>query len=149
MEQKSSTAVSRCRCEVTIGKPVKLCLLSSAKWAHWCPGYTFTSQHTSSPPGLRSHRLSPSPKWSAWKPPQQSASQEQCQQQRVSQCPKHCAHCTNELLFRRYTAGKVKFECVNDLAWWVCIEVMAILIVYFLITAATVHSGVYKHVCNL
>lgn len=44
--------------------------------AQWCPGYTFTSQHTSSLPEVHFHRLSQSPKWSAWKPPQQSAWQE-------------------------------------------------------------------------
>lgn len=75
MEQKSSTAVSWCRrgCDWQAGKVVPPVF---SKWAYWCPGYTFTSQRTSSPLGVHFHQLSPSPKWSAWKPPQQSEWQE-------------------------------------------------------------------------
>ena len=75
MEQKSSTAVSWCRWghDWQAGEVVPPVF---SKWAYWCPGYTFTSQRTSSLLGVRFHPLSPSQKWSAWKPPQQSVRQE-------------------------------------------------------------------------
>lgn len=69
--RKSSTAVSWCRWghDWQAGEVVPPVF---SKWAYWCPGYTFTSQRTSSLLGVRFHQLSPSQKWSAWKPPQQS-----------------------------------------------------------------------------
>lgn len=77
MEQKSSTAVSWCRWghDWQAGEVVPPVL---SKAAYWCLGYTFTLQRISSPLGEHFHQLSPSPKWSAWKPPQQSASEEYC-----------------------------------------------------------------------
>lgn len=78
-EQPIFTAVSWCWCEVSIGKLVKLCLLSSGWWVYRYPRYPFTSQHTSSPPWVHFRQLSPSPIWFAWKPPQQSVLQRCCQ----------------------------------------------------------------------
>lgn len=74
-ELKSSTAVSWCWWghDWQAGEVVPPVF---SKSAYWCPGNTFTSQHTSSPLAAHFHQPSPSPKWSAWKPPQQSALQE-------------------------------------------------------------------------
>lgn len=73
MEQQISTAVSWCLWghDWQAGEVVPPVF---SKRAYWCPGYTSTSQHTSSPLRVHSHQLSPSPIWFAWKPPQQSHS---------------------------------------------------------------------------
>lgn len=74
-----------------------------SKWAYWCPGYTFTSQHTSSPLGLHFHQPSPSPKWFAWKPPQQSALKKGLSAECQSVSAEIILHvdCTNELIFKK------------------------------------------------
>lgn len=80
--------------------------------AQWCPGYTFTSQHTSSLPEVHFHRLSQSPKWSAWKPLQQSAWQEYSYtHQRVIQG--QYVHCTNKVLFEKVSVT-TSFSLAED-----------------------------------